>query len=286
MENGQLKELCAYILENPESIIQVHRHRILKGVWRQNPHSHENLIQFDFFSSCEGTLVLDDERHAIKDNTAAIYYTGVQHSYEIRPPKSSSGATAYTIKLKAPPELGFASDRPVPAVQHVQPPCRELLTALDRLYTVSLNLKCNRMLKLSLLMETLALWPDGKNHDSETGAMNASTNIRSEDPFERALDMIENFLDKPLKVEDLAREAGLSRRQMERRFKESFGLGPQEFINNRKLKVVKEQMAQGRKPFHVLAKELGFKSVHHFSRWFSRCAGASPSAFRKSLETL
>jgi len=286
MDNIPFRELCAYILESPSCLVQVHRHRIGRDGYYQKPHFHEDLVQFDFFSGCLGSLKLEGTERTLKDSVAAIYYPRETHGYRIDAAQPGPGAVLYNLKILASPGLSFAKERPVSPYQRLQLRCDALLDSLDRLYKAALCAGANPALKASLAIEALALWPERGVFDAGGMSLAETQAPPGEDPFQRALDLVENSFAKQLKIERLAKDAGISRRQLERRFKAVFGIGPQDYLDRRKLKVAQENLSQDSKPVYLVAKELGFSSVHCFSRWFGRRAGVSPTAFRKSGEIL
>ncbi len=282
MNTKSMKKLYEYLIKNPDAIIQVHRHRIMRKTWILTEHSHDNILQFDFCCGCNGFLMLDGEKIPVKGNMAMIHYHNVRHGYELK--AETNPSVFYTAKIIVPDTQEFMKEKEIPAVQSLSPACRALHFQFDRLYRIALSESCNPFLKLSMLMELMALWPDG-GKVREWEILNSQNSGESGDPFETALDIIENEFVHQIKVDDLAQKSGISRRQLERRFKDTFGMGPQDYINMRRVKVAQENLSQDKKPVYAVAADLGFNSVHHFSRWFSRNSGKSPSSFRKENDS-
>ena len=81
-------------------------------------------------------------------------------------------------------------------------------------------------------------------------------------------------------VRDVLAEVPISRRALERRFRQCLGRSPKEEISRVRLARVKELLAHTDSSIAQIAREGGFKSVHYLSSYFKRETGISPSAFR------
>lgn len=277
MDTPAIALLAAHALAQPASVVQIHRHRLAGAAFGQPAHAHEDLIQFDLFCGCAGELSVDGEPGALGDFTAAIYDAGVSHSSRLTP---SGEGVVYNLKLRPPAPLSVTGGSPAVAVQRLALRCPALCDALDRLYRASLAPRRRPLLVGALVAEVLALWPQDGRREAGAEAVAAPA---VGDGLAAALDLIENSFARRLDVDDLARAAGVSRRQLERRFKAAVGMGPLDYLDHRRLAVAKENLAQGGQPVGEVARGLGFSSLHHFSRWFSRQAGMPPSAFRRAL---
>ncbi len=82
------------------------------------------------------------------------------------------------------------------------------------------------------------------------------------------------------KVDDVVRLAGLSKRTLERLFREYVGVGPKWVIQRYRLHEAAEYAATG-KPLDWadLAARLGYADQAHFIRDFKRIVGQSPSRY-------
>ena len=82
-------------------------------------------------------------------------------------------------------------------------------------------------------------------------------------------------------VEDLARMAAMSERQMERRFRELLGMTPREFITQNRMKLACDSLAHTTKPIVDVALECGFSEQSAFATQFRRAIGISPLKYRQ-----
>lgn len=93
--------------------------------------------------------------------------------------------------------------------------------------------------------------------------------------------MRQNYASK-LKVSTLANLVGLSERSFYEKFKSVTGLTPVGFVRLLRLREARELLKQG-KSATVAAMSVGYESVSHFSRDYSKFYGASPKAHASFL---
>jgi AraC-like DNA-binding protein len=83
-------------------------------------------------------------------------------------------------------------------------------------------------------------------------------------------------------LSDWARAAGLTPVYFGRAFKRETGLKPMEWLNQRRLQLARQQLANTRQGIAEIAEACGFASPFYFSRVFRKHFGQSPSEFRAS----
>ena len=96
----------------------------------------------------------------------------------------------------------------------------------------------------------------------------------------------EPFLDKKLKLKELADVIGLSPNQLSQVINEQLGVSFHDFINEYRLKKFKSKLSdpkQCQKTLLALAFESGFQSKASFNRVFKKIEGTSPSEYRQQL---
>lgn len=89
---------------------------------------------------------------------------------------------------------------------------------------------------------------------------------------------------RPLELEALADEVGLSPFHLQRLFRATYGVSPREFGENLRMLAAKEMLRSGAKPIEIFA-VLHYSELSAFSRAFKRRQGLSPSAFCKKCQT-
>lgn len=97
---------------------------------------------------------------------------------------------------------------------------------------------------------------------------------------QRAIAFIEGRLPTPLSLDQVAREAGMSKFHFCRRFKEATGLTFREFLARRRIARAIELLRDRNCSVTEVYLDVGFKDVSHFARVFRRLTGERPSSFR------
>lgn len=100
----------------------------------------------------------------------------------------------------------------------------------------------------------------------------------------RALDSFHRRPADPWTVETLAREVGLSRSALVRRFDRLLGMSPIHYLTIWRLRLAAQALRTGRDSVAAIAEQVGYASEEGFSRAFKRCFGSSPAAWRQSQD--
>lgn len=94
-----------------------------------------------------------------------------------------------------------------------------------------------------------------------------------------ALNWIEERLETPLRVSDLADHCGYSANYFRLFFKEHMGVTPNTYINQRKISRAKEWMLYSELNVTQISERLGYQSIHYFSRLFKKLTGLAPTEY-------
>jgi AraC-like DNA-binding protein len=81
-------------------------------------------------------------------------------------------------------------------------------------------------------------------------------------------------------LEELARQAGMSRSVLADRFTQLVGHPPMQYLTHWRIQMAARLLADGATKVAAVAQEVGYASEAAFSRSFKRIAGVSPSAWR------
>ncbi|AJE02652.1 helix-turn-helix domain-containing protein [Geobacter pickeringii] len=103
--------------------------------------------------------------------------------------------------------------------------------------------------------------------------------------LQRAVRHIQKNLAKPLYLDDIAREACLSRYHFCRMFRKHLGLTPMKFILHLRVERAKGLLKRSDMTVTVVAHKTGFNDLSEFSRQFKLSTGLSPVAYRKSCRS-
>ncbi len=99
--------------------------------------------------------------------------------------------------------------------------------------------------------------------------------------FQRAIPFMEAHLDWHLSLEQVARQAGMSKFHFCRYFKKSTGLSFREFLVRRRVARALELLLNRKRSVSQVSLEVGFKDLGHFSRAFRKLTGQPPSRYRR-----
>lgn len=92
---------------------------------------------------------------------------------------------------------------------------------------------------------------------------------------------IEESVDKPLTIPQLARRAGLSVRGFSKAFKMHQGTTAAKFISRIRVREAAQLLANSRETLDSIAENKGFPNRDYFSRVFKKITGESPALFRQ-----
>jgi AraC family transcriptional regulator len=97
----------------------------------------------------------------------------------------------------------------------------------------------------------------------------------------RVRDRIEDDLANELSLNELAREAQLSRYHFSRAFRATTGRPPHRYLTERRLERAKELLRATEMPISEIALNVGFSSQAHLTNCFHRIVGITPGEFRR-----
>ena len=98
-----------------------------------------------------------------------------------------------------------------------------------------------------------------------------------------AMMIIANNLDRPLSIEQIADQVGMSHYHFMRVFKQSVGMPASRFHTMQRIEKAKELLLKNERIIDV-AHALGYSSQAHFSNVFARMVGITPHKFRSQRQ--
>lgn len=108
--------------------------------------------------------------------------------------------------------------------------------------------------------------------------------IESHAPFAPAFRLVETQLGANLRVEDLARECGISSDAFARAFARKTGITPKEFLQRRINREAIQCLVSTDLRINEIAHNLRFTDEFHFSRFFRKMNGMPPSQYRLHMQ--
>lgn len=97
----------------------------------------------------------------------------------------------------------------------------------------------------------------------------------------RARAFIDECYDLPLDLDEISRQACLSRYHFLRLFREAFATTPHQYLIHRRIEKAKELLRSRRLRVTDVCFEVGFQSLGSFSSLFRRCVGDAPINYRE-----
>jgi AraC-like DNA-binding protein len=99
----------------------------------------------------------------------------------------------------------------------------------------------------------------------------------------RAKDLADAGYAEPLRVEEMARAAGLSRAHFSREFKQAFGVAPHAYLLTRRLERAAALLRVTDRSVAEVCVDVGLQSVGSFTTSFKRMFGKTPTAYREAF---
>lgn len=93
--------------------------------------------------------------------------------------------------------------------------------------------------------------------------------------------IIENY-NKRLTIDNLAHAAGLSRTSFIKRFHDTTGKSPKQFIMHQRISAAKKLLLNSDRSINKIAEDCGFYDASHFIKTFTNVVGMSPIEFKSS----
>ncbi len=255
-----------------------HNLRALRGL---DPHRHD-AIEICFLDTGQQTyrvggrayvlhpgdlyVTLPDEEH---DSGGQPQERGLLRWLHVRPPPPGRGFLGLTPAQSRPLADGLlrlGARRCFPGTPRVR---QAFLTAEQRLAAAAAPL--GRQALGNALIEVMLAVLEAAALPPPTGRP-ASLNP--------ALHLIEDNLNRQLRVPELARAAGLSTSAFKARFRREIGLPPADYVNRRRIALAQHQLRDSRRSVTAIALALGFTSSQYFATQFRRYTGQSPARFR------
>nr|WP_246588096.1 GlxA family transcriptional regulator [Paracoccus bogoriensis] len=107
--------------------------------------------------------------------------------------------------------------------------------------------------------------------------------FKTRDPMVlRALLLMQQNIEQPFTMAEIARRIGHSKRQLERHFRTALGTSPQAAFLEMRLSLAHHLVVTGNRPISQIALECGFCDSSHLSRMFRRRYGQTPHAVRQA----
>ena len=113
---------------------------------------------------------------------------------------------------------------------------------------------------------------------------NESTVLSNNGRLQFVIHFIHENLTEKILINQLCSKAYLSRNAFFKWFREQFGITPLDYINNERIKLSKQLLAQKNKSIKEIALQCGFSDENYFVRLFKKIEGITPGAYQSCMK--
>lgn len=104
--------------------------------------------------------------------------------------------------------------------------------------------------------------------------------------FNRVTEYLKVHIHTSVTIDQICRANLIGRSQLQKIFKDCCGLGIIEYFSLMKINAAKEMIRMNRMNFTQISEQLGYSSIHYFSRQFKKVTGMTPSEYALSIKAM
>lgn len=104
--------------------------------------------------------------------------------------------------------------------------------------------------------------------------------------FQRIIQYMEKNLSNQLTIEQICHDNLIGRSILQKLFREHSNSGVIDYFSGMKIESAKQMIRSGHMNFTQIADNLGYTSIHYFSRQFKKITGMTPSEYASSIKLL
>lgn len=118
-------------------------------------------------------------------------------------------------------------------------------------------------------------------------SISKTTKNKSDDEiFNRIMDYLEQHLTTKVTIETICRDNLIGRSQLQKIYREKCDLGVIECFSKLKIDAAKQMIRTQHLNFTQISEQLGYGSIHYFSRQFKKLSGMTPSEYATSIKAI
>lgn len=139
-----------------------------------------------------------------------------------------------------------------------------------------------QFIRLSLEMLLLLLIRKGAPSQAAVKATASVKERTDRDVLNRVILYLEEHVRERLSLDDVCRDNLIGRSYLQKMFRERVGGGVMEYFGKLKIEAAKQAIRERSGSFTEIARDLGYTSIHYFSRHFKKITGMTPSEYASS----
>ncbi|MDD3218547.1 MAG: AraC family transcriptional regulator [Lachnospiraceae bacterium] len=160
---------------------------------------------------------------------------------------------------------------------------------LDDPYSEKLEKKSNhlfgseQMIKIYLEHFLLNMIRRSNDDANYTAISSSVKNTGDSEIFNKIVLYMQNHLDSHVTIEKICKDNLIGRSHLQKIFRKQCDMGIIEYFSKMKIDNAKHLIRSNRMNFTQIAEELGYTSIHYFSRQFKQITGMTPSEYASSI---
>lgn len=144
-----------------------------------------------------------------------------------------------------------------------------------------------QMIKISLEELLISLVRGGEGEKRVEKRLTSSIKEKSDlDVVARIVAYLEEHISQNLTLDDVCRDNLIGRSYLQKIFKARQGCGVIDYFSRLKMDAAKSMIRKGTQNFTQISRNLGFTSIHYFSRRFKKIAGMTPTEYASSIKVI
>lgn len=249
--------------------------------------SFTHLYRLCYFLQGNATCYVNHKTYKI--NRKTVLYLPPNHNVDIIDEPNSEPTTLFFINF----EIGNLAKRNefhemmMEHLPHLMIPDEHglMMDLFDKVFNEASDQKigfCNFSQNLFQMILISILRSTGNMNNKSTKVLAPKVNTTTL-LLNQASEYISIHLKENIKINQLAKELGISEIYLYKLFKEHTGKSPQQFLLDYRMQVAKEFLGNMEYSIKMIAIELGYCSANHFSTVFKKAIGMSPNLYRMQL---
>ena len=234
-----------------------------------------NEFQINYITHGSGVYETQTGRYLIKPGSLMVTRPGVWHRY--RPDKKSGWTENYTGFDGSIPREIFSqgrawSEKPVHHIGNRE----EFIDTYHKIFEIILEEKPGfQQVASGMIMKLLGFMVSLEKQRNFSGK-------RMEKVIREACFEIRENIGKPVDFKNYAQENNIGYSYFRKMFKQYTGNAPVQYQLDLKIRRAREMLVSTDRTIKEIAFEMGFQSIHYFSRIFKKKTGVAPSEIRKT----